>query len=152
MAIHSVRASAWVMERERGGYYELCTLGVRIEFRASGGEAAGVRWTIDGWADYRDTPAAHEQTQAPAGSIWRAEIGPVAVAGWRDGSIGGPHGEQPSATQWRIWGKNRLTARCLPLDSPPPLFEFAVYARHGREVAWNNNQGGNFKLCLFDPI
>ena len=150
--IHSVKFGAWEMELEQGGYYFLCKLGVWIEFQVqnahSPGKQLGARWTLDHWENHHDTPAFLKQRITTEDMIWRVEIEDVITTGWRDGSIGGPNGEQPSDSRWVLWGKDKHSVKCLPLGSAPPQFEFALYLKQRESVCWENNQGCNFSLCL----
>jgi len=150
--IHSVQSGVWEIEAEQGGYYYLCKLGIWIEFRVRDSQAAdkqfGARWSSDHWASYHDSPAFLKEQNPPEDEIWRIEIEDVITTGWRDGSIGGPNGEQPSFNRWILWGKNKHSVKCLPLGTVPPLFEFALYLKHQETVYWENNQGRNFSLCL----
>ncbi len=150
--IHSVQSGAWEMEAEQSAYYYLCKLGIWVEFRVqdshSPGKQLGARWTIDNWASYYDSPAFLKEQSPPEDEIWRIEIEAVITTGWRDGSIGGPNGEQPSLNRWILWGKDKHSVKCLPLGSVQPLFEFALYLKYQGTVYWENNQGRNFSLCL----
>ena len=143
---------AWAMEAEQGEYYVLCKLGVWIEFRVGEAQFAdrqlGARWSIDNWSSYHDTPAFLMQPVTGQDELWRIEIENVITTGWRDGSIGGPNGEQPSLNRWTLWGNAKHSVKCLPLGSAPPLFEFALYLKHQESVYWENNHGRNFSLSL----
>jgi len=151
--IHSVQSGVWEIESEQGGYYYLCKLGVWIEFQVrnshSPNKQIGACWTIDNWASYHDTPAFLKRCTTIGYEIWRIEIEDVITTGWRNGSIGGPNGEQPSSNKWVLWGANKQMVRCLPLGSTPPQFEFALYLKQPDMVCWENNQSCNFSLCLF---
>ena len=148
--VHSVQAGAWVMEAEQGGYYKLCRLGVWMEFYAAteAGLGLGARWTIDRWDSHHDASAFLKRRVTTEEGCWRIEIIDVITTGWRDGSIGGPNAEQPSASRWILWGKDKDSVKCLPLGNLPPRFEFALYLKRQGAVDWQNNQGHNFALSL----
>lgn len=149
--ISLVDAGISMSEFEKGSYYGVGTVGVWVEIEArarhASSGAVGVRWTIDGWNSHHDAVGVciHE---GPGEARWRVEIPHLVSIGWRDGSIGGPNGEQPSAKVWTLWGPDRQSVRCLPWGSRVPAFEFALFIRNGNVTHWNNNQGRNFRMDL----
>ena len=149
--ISLVSSGVSVSETEQGDYYALGSVGIWVEIqvleRYSPAGAAGVRWTIDGWKSHHDTLGVSRH-QDPREALWRVEISHLVSIGWRDGSIGGPNGEQPSAKVWTLWGPDRAGLRCLPRGSPVPAFEFALFVNRGDTTHWNNNQGRNFRVDL----
>jgi len=149
--ISLVSSGIWVSETEQGGYYALGILGIWMEIqvreRQSPTKTMGVRWTIDGWNSHHDTLGFCKQS-ASEGDLWRIEIPHLVFIGWRDGSIGGPNGEQPSGKVWTLWGPDRRGVGCLPWGSPVPAFEFALFMKTGYTINWNNNRGRNFRMDL----
>lgn len=149
--ISLVNSGVTVSESEQGGYYFVGAVGIWVEIqvreRHSPVGTVGVRWTIDGWKSHYDTLAFRKQSGG-GGDRWRVEIPHLVSIGWRDGSIGGPNGEQPSAKVWTLWGSDRGAVRCLPWASLVPAFEFALFMSTGDTTHWNNNQGRNFRMEL----
>ena len=152
--ISRVRSGAWETDAERGGYYYLATIGVWIEMLVRNGRCPhkriGARWTIDNWKSHHDTLAFFTQQVTPAEELWRIEIPRLVTTGWRDGSIGGPDGEQPSRNVWTLWGPDKNSISCLPLGSCAPDFEFALFVKEGEAEYWDNNRGKNFRISLRD--
>ena len=149
--MYLVSSGIEVSDPDQGGYYSLGSVGVWVEVRVRAGHssagAVGVRWTIDGWESQHDTLGVCRQPDAEGGR-WRIEIPHLVTIGWRDGSIGGPDGEQPSNKVWTLWGPDRGGVRCLPWGSPVPAFEFALFVKTGDTTHWNNNGGQNFRIDL----
>jgi hypothetical protein len=154
--IYCVKSGAWETESEGGGYYYLSTLGVWIEMLVRNGQyphkKVGARWTIDRWLSYQDTFAFRKTQVTQAEELWRVEIPQLVTTGWRDGSIGGPDGEQPSRNVWTLWGLTKNNVRCLPLGSSAPDFEFALFLQEEEMQYWENNLGENFRLRLGDMV
>jgi hypothetical protein len=154
--ISQVRSGAWETESDGGGYYYRSTVGVWIDMLVLNGRGSskriGARWTIDNWNSHHDTLAFFKQQVTPAEELWRVEIPHLVTTGWRNGSIGGPGGEQPSGDVWTLWGPDKHTVRCLPLGSHAPDFEFALFLQEGGTDSWNNNRGENFRISLRDLV
>ena len=154
--ITQVRSGAWETASESGGYYYRSTIGVWIEMLVRNGQGLhtriGARWTIDNWNSHHDTLAFFKQQVTPAEALWRVEMPHLVTTGWRNGSIGGPHGEQPSGDVWTLWGSDNDTVRCLPLGSHAPDFEFALFLHEDETEYWNNNRGENFRISLWDLV
>ncbi|PTY04909.1 hypothetical protein DB347_19650 [Opitutaceae bacterium EW11] len=106
-----------------------------------------MRWSVDAWRTFQDTEGRRTRRNETF-ELWRVEVAEVAAVGWRDGSIGGPNGEQPSSGVWLLWGRNREQLRALPRGSSAPAFEYAVFVRHGETTRWDNNEGENFRIGL----
>jgi hypothetical protein len=144
------------MESERGGYYYLATLGVWIDMLVrhdrSPHQRIGARWTIDDWQSHHDSLAFFAQQVTPREARWRVEIPHLVTTGWRNGSIGGPDGEQPSGDVWMLWGLDKHTVRCLPLGSRAPDFEFALFWTEDGMDYWEKNRGENFRIRLWDAV
>ncbi len=152
--IHHVKSGVRASEAEHGGYYFVCTVGVWIEMRVRDGslpdKKVGVRWSIDHWKSHHEAFGSLEQRITQDEGRWRIDITNVVTTGWRDGTIGGPNGEQPSGNVWTLWGPNKKDVKCLPLGTVAPEFEFALFLEeHGRRY-WENNLDRNFKICLAD--
>jgi len=152
--IHQVKSGVRASESEHGGYYFVCTIGVWIELRVRDGrfpeKKVGARWSIDHWKSQHEAFGLLKQPITQEEELWRIEIPNVVTTGWRNGSIGGPNGEQPSGNVWTLWGPNKKDVKCLPLGSVAPEFEFALFLEeHGRRY-WENNLDRNFKICLAD--
>lgn len=149
--IYPVSSGVWESETEPDGYYCLYTLGVWIEILVHDGrfpaKKIGARWTIDGWKTHCDTLAFFARP-AKQEELWRVEINNLVTTGWRDGSIGGPNGEQPSGKVWTLWGADKKHVRCLPLGSAPPCFEYALFMNIGESLYWENNLQRNFRIDL----
>ena len=150
--VRSVTCGLQESEAEQGDYYALSSISVWVECvidaRGASNRQVGARWTIDRWVSHQDTAAALVRSLSPNEEVWRIEIHDVAATGWRDGSIGGPNGEQPSNTVWCLWGKNKKQVRCLPAGTPVPEFEFACFVKDQQHTHWENNGGRNFTLKL----
>lgn len=149
--IDLVSSGMWMSETEQGSYYSVGTVGIWLEIRVqkthSLAGTVGVCWTIDGWKGHHDTLGVRMH-QEVGEALWRVEIPHLVSMGWRDGSIGGPNGEQPSAKVWTLWGPDRGSVRCLPWGSPPPVFELALFMKMADTTYWSNNQGRNFRVEL----
>ena len=150
--VRSLTCGLHESEAEQGDYYALSSISVWIEcvIDAHGAlnRQVGARWTIDHWASHQDTAAAFVRSLSPKEEMWRIAINDLAATGWRDGTIGGPNGEQPSNTVWYLWGKNKKQVRCLPAGTSVPEFEFACFVKDQQQTHWENNGGRNFKLKL----
>ena len=119
----------------------------------------GARWSIDHWKSHHEafgvlkqciTQEEDKQCITQEEELWRIDINHVVTTGWRNGSIGGPNGEQPSGNVWTLWGPNKKHVKSLPLGSIPPEFEFALFVEEHDSRYWDNNQGRNFGICLAD--
>jgi hypothetical protein len=156
LRIAQVRSGAWETASEGDGYYYRSTVGVWIEMLVRNGQGPhtriGVRWTIDNWNSHHDTLACFTQQVTPAEELWRVEMPHLVTIGWRNGSIGGPDGEQPSGDVWTLWGPDNNSVRCLPLGSHAPDFEFALFLNEDETEYWNNNRGENFKISLWELV
>ncbi|MGR8931420.1 MAG: hypothetical protein ACU836_12330 [Gammaproteobacteria bacterium] len=150
IGIRGVEAGALILEAEQGDYYKLSKLGIWIEFyaRATENQVIGARWTIDNWKSHHESLALPKVVLEADIDLWRIEINDIVTTGWRDGRIGGPNGEQPSANRWILWGTDKTNVECLPFGAVPPRFEFALYRKRLGYIEWENNQGRNFSLCL----
>ena len=152
--IHHVRFGVRVLDSEQGAYYRVCTIGIWIEMLIRDGgfpdKKAGARWTIDRWRSQHDAFGCLHQRLSQEEERWRIDITNVAATGWRNGSIGGPNGEQPSGSVWTLWGADKKTVKCLPLGSVAPEFQFALFLDEHRTRYWENNLGRDFTICLAD--
>jgi hypothetical protein len=139
-------------ETEYGGHFFLCNIGIWIEILVQDGQfpskKVGVRWTIDAWETYKDSFAVLKQPLAQEEELWRVEIDNLVTSGWRNGSIGGPNGEQPSGHVWTLWGPSKKDLQCLPLGIHAPDFEFVPFMKAGETEYWDNNSGFNYTICL----
>lgn len=152
--IYDVKSGTCESESEQGSYFFVCTVGVWVEMRVRNGrfpdKKVGARWSIDRWASHHETFGFLKQPITHAEELWRIEINHVITTGWRNGSIGGPNGEQPSGNVWTLWGRHKNCVKALPLGSDPPEFEFALFLEERDSRYWDNNQGCNFRVCLAD--
>jgi hypothetical protein len=152
--IHHVTSGVRVSESEHGSYYFVCKVGVWIEMRVRDGrfpeKKVGARWSIDHWKSHHEAFGCLEQSITQEEEQWRIDITNVVTTGWRDGSIGGPNGEQPSGNVWTLWGPNKNGVKCLPLGSVAPEFEFALFLEERGRRYWDNNLDRNFKILLAD--
>lgn len=152
--IHHVSSGVLVLESEQGGYYQMYTLGIWIEMLIRDGrfldKKVGARWSIDRWNCWHDAFGRFEQRINQEEERWRIDIANVLTTGWRNGSIGGPNGEQPSGNVWTLWGPNKKDVQCLPLGSVASEFEFALFLEEHDSRQWDNNSGSNYKVFLAD--
>lgn len=147
-----MKSGCWESDSEEGGYYYICTIGIWIEALVRNelfsDKRIGARWSIDQWESHHDALGFIKMPCTQREELWRIEINNVVTTGWRNGSIGGPNGEQPSGCVWTLWGPNKSHVKSLPIGSVVPEFEFALFLEVHSRRYWDNNLGRNFKICL----
>jgi hypothetical protein len=153
-SIRHVGSGVQVSETESAGYYFVCRIGVWIQMRVRNGrfsdKKVGVRWSIDHWKSHHDAFGFLKQPITQEEELWQVEINNAITTGWRNDSIGGPNGEQPSGNVWTLWGPDKKHVECLPLGSVVPDFEFVLFLEEHDGRHWDNNLDRNFKICLAD--
>lgn len=82
-------------------------------------EAVGIRWTVDGWQTFNDSPAHFEGTRPDGQAQWGVDITPA----------------------------KRLQS-CYWCEPAPVTFEYAIFMTAQGTTSWNNNGGENFRLPL----